>query len=69
MLDHYKNLLGTKVGRTRTINWNLLNLPIVDDANLDAPFMEQEIKPAISELPSEKAPGRMVLQVRFTKSC
>jgi hypothetical protein len=69
LLFHYKNLLGTKAGRTRTLNWDLLNLPMVDGVNLDAPFTEQEIKLAISELPSEKAPGPDGFTGAFYKSC
>jgi len=42
---------------------------MVDEANLDAPFTEQEIKLAISDLPLEKAPGPNGFTGAFYKSC
>jgi hypothetical protein len=69
MYSHFKNLLGTKLQREETINWDLLELPHLSEACLDAPFTEAEIKRVVAELPTEKAPGPDGLTGLFYKSC
>ena len=66
--DHYKTLLGTKVSRARSLNWDVLQLPEIEEG-LDDPFTEEEIKKAISCLPSDKAPGPDGFTGAFYKSC
>ena len=66
--DHYKTLLGTKVSRARSLNWDVLQLPVIEEG-LDDTFTEEEIKQAISCLPSDKAPGPDGYTGCFFKVC
>jgi hypothetical protein len=62
--------LGTSEHRQATINWNDIQLPrLLDQAQLDRPFTEDEIKAAISELPADKAPGLDGFTRVFYRSC
>jgi hypothetical protein len=63
--DYFQSILGTAEHCQVTINWSELHLPVLHENMLDAPFGEDEIKQAIEDLPSEKVPGRMVLQEPF----
>jgi hypothetical protein len=50
---HFHNILGEKMQRRVTLNWEALNLPQVTDRHhLDEPFTEHEIRNAINELPA-----------------
>jgi hypothetical protein len=53
MCNYFKNWIGTKLQREEAINWDLLEMPCLADAYLDAPFIEAEIKRAIYDLPTK----------------
>jgi hypothetical protein len=55
--SHFTAFMAAPSQRTCVINWPALNLPRVDLSHLDKPFDENEIKFAISQLPSDSAPG------------
>ena len=55
--EHFTDLLGIFKTRQETINWDRVNLTKHDLTHLEEPFTEQEVKDAIMELDSEKAPG------------
>lgn len=67
--DHYNSLLGSKAQRGCTFNWNSLNLSSINGSDLDNTFTENEIFDAISQMPSEKAPGPDGFTIVFYKSC
>jgi hypothetical protein len=69
MHNHFKNLLGKKVQRQETINWDMLELPQLPTQCLESPFSEFEIGKAIVELPTEKASGPNGFTCLFYKSC
>lgn len=54
---YFTQKLGSFVIREKSLNWSSLDLPTVDLSDLDEEFFEEELKEAISDLPSEKAPG------------
>lgn len=43
ILDFYSNLIGTEVGRDRTVDLDALEMPNYDLEELDNPILEQEI--------------------------
>ncbi|KAF8718363.1 hypothetical protein HU200_025343 [Digitaria exilis] len=55
--NHFQNTLGRKETRSCSFSWEDLELATVQLSTLDAPFTEEEIWGAISQMPSEKAPG------------
>lgn len=55
--EHFNSILGSSEARRCTINWQELQLPIVDAEGLDALFREEEIWAAVIVSPAEKAPG------------
>ena len=57
IFDHFSLLLGTNTPRTASLNWNLLDLPSHDLQHLDVPITQEEIKTAVFQAHSEKAPG------------
>ena len=62
-------MLGNAIGREETINWDRVNLTRQDLSHLEEPFSEQEVKEAIMELHSEKAPGPDGFIEKFFKCC
>ncbi|CAN6230203.1 unnamed protein product [Urochloa humidicola] len=54
---HFTSIFGEHRARQAAINWDQLNIQQHELSSLDAPFTEEEIKTAIFESPSEKAPG------------
>ena len=62
ILRYFAAALGTRENRTCTFNWEDLELETVQLDGLDREFSEREIWNAISQMPAEKAPGRMVLR-------
>jgi hypothetical protein len=58
----FHNMIGTTMGWLTTLNWLELNLSqLPEHHHLDDHFTEAKIKRAIMELPTEKAPGLMIL--------
>jgi hypothetical protein len=58
--DYFSKLMGRKVPRSKTLNWERLALANVQEElgiELDWPFTEREIECAVHSLPSGKAPG------------
>lgn len=57
IFDHFSNALGRGARREKDLNWDNLNFPELELQELGAPFTKDEVKSAINEMPSEKAPG------------
>jgi hypothetical protein len=56
LYDHFSSILGTAEQRLSSFQWDELELPQLPVNQLDAPFSEDEVRKAIVELPTEKAP-------------
>jgi hypothetical protein len=67
--DHFSNHLGFPTCRQNTLNWETLRLQTHDLRDLDNDITESEIERAISEMPSEKAPGLDGYIGGFFKRC
>jgi hypothetical protein len=57
LFSFYNNLLGTPVPPNRFLNFQELGIPSLDLSTLEDMFTEVEIWQAITQLPSDKAPG------------
>ena len=55
--DHFTEVMSTPPEATLDINWDLLNIPRYNLNHLEESFSEEEVRRAILQLPSEKAPG------------
>jgi hypothetical protein len=69
---YFSGLIGNKVPRTRTVNWDRLALSTIQvtpGLELDRPFTETEIESAIKSLPTGKAPGPDGFTAEFYKHC
>lgn len=66
---HFNDIIGTRIGRRCTLDWESLDLSVIDGSTLDHPFTLDEIKLTIDELPTEKAPGSDGFTGIFYKSC
>jgi hypothetical protein len=71
--DFYDKLLGTSEPREHTINLLELGIPTHththDLADLDSPFMEEEVWLTIKQLPSDKALDPDGFTGHFYKAC
>lgn len=68
--DHFTKLLGTKERRTKSVDWDMIHLPrLQDGAGLDNPFTEDEVWAAICASPAEKAPGPDGFSGSFFRAC
>jgi hypothetical protein len=54
---HFGEMFGTKQTRHVYLNWEALNYPTFDLADLEAEIIGEEVKAAISCIPKENAPG------------
>lgn len=54
--EHFKATMSRPTTRTRTFDWDSLQLPVIDLSHLDDAFTEEEILRAISQIPQDKAP-------------
>ncbi|XP_066373323.1 uncharacterized protein [Miscanthus floridulus] len=57
LFAHFNGLLGSPAQRSRTVRFDLLNLPTLDLSALDVCFTEDEIWAVVRDIPAEKAPG------------
>jgi hypothetical protein len=55
--NHFKSVLGTRVARVHDFNWDELNFPLTDLNALGDLLSEAEVKSAIDQMPTDKAPG------------
>ncbi|KAG2650224.1 hypothetical protein PVAP13_1NG173519 [Panicum virgatum] len=55
--DHFTEVMSTPPEATLDFNWDLLNIPRYNLNHLEESFSEEEVRQAILQLPSEKAPG------------
>jgi hypothetical protein len=55
---HFGELLGTKHHRAFSLNWEELNYPSFNLADLEVDITGEEVKRAISDTPKENAPGQ-----------
>ena len=67
--SHFSTTLGRPNPSTLSFNWESLALPSHNLIGLDDPFLEEEVKEAISDMPSDKAPGPDGFNGKFYKSC
>jgi hypothetical protein len=61
--------LGSAQQREATLNWDFLNIQSHDLRQLDDPLQEEEIRLAVFESPSEKAPSLDGFIGLFYKTC
>jgi exonuclease III len=54
---HLNAIMGTSVQCTERFDWARLNLPTSDLSDLDVPFSLEELKRAVFDTPTDKAPG------------
>ena len=66
---HYEGCLGTAEPRKTTFNWEELGYHARDLSALEAPFLLDELKKAIFDMPREKAPGPDGFIGLFFRSC
>ena len=67
--DHFRQHLGTTIGRPATFNWSSLGYQAHDLSSLEEPFSQQEIKDTIDSMPMDKAPGPDGFTGIFFKEC
>jgi hypothetical protein len=65
----YINLLGVAKHREFTLNLGSCHRDMDDLGELDLPISEDEVRSAVSSLPSDRAPGPNGFTGRFYKSC
>jgi hypothetical protein len=67
--NHFKSILEARVARVHDFNWDELNFPLMDLHVLGDPVTEAEVKSAIDQMPSDKAPGPDGYTGAFFKKC
>jgi len=61
--------MGRPPQRSTDLNWDAIDITQHDLRGLDTPFTEEELKNAINQMPSDKAPGPDGFTGAFLKSC
>jgi hypothetical protein len=69
LLNHFTNLMGSRMPASADLNWEDLHLPTANLAHLEAGFSMDELKIAIDGLHGEKAPGPDGFSANFFKKC
>lgn len=70
--DYFTSILGTRVLRSKSLDWNRLGLSTVQEIvglELDRPFSEEKVAYAVSSLPNDKAPRPDGFTNDFLKQC
>jgi hypothetical protein len=67
--NHFQSIMGTKVACTHDFNWDEFNFTSKELHSLGDPFSEEEVKCAIDQMPSDKAPARTASPGFFFKKC
>jgi hypothetical protein len=67
--NHFQTIMGTRVAPSNDFNWEELNFATTDLHSLGDPFTEEEVKCAINQMPSDKAPGPDGFTGMFFKRC
>lgn len=66
--NHMNNIIGTNVPCVERFDWNRLNLPKPDLSDLDRPFSEDEVRKAILDSATDKAPGPDGFSIGFFRT-
>jgi hypothetical protein len=69
IFDHFSQTLGRPPPRPLDFNWEALNPTAHLLENLGLPFTEAEIKEAVEDMPTDKAPGPDGFSIAFFRSC
>jgi hypothetical protein len=67
--SHFTAAIGRVNPRPISFNWDALNLPSLNLEGLDDAFTEKEVKEAIMDMPTDKAPGPDGFNGKFFKTC
>ncbi|XP_071679219.1 uncharacterized protein [Lolium perenne] len=65
---HMNNIIGTNVPCLGRFDWNKLNLPKPNLSDLDSPFSEEEVRKAIFDSATDKAPGPDGFSITFFRT-
>jgi hypothetical protein len=68
IFDHFSQSLGRPPPRQLDFNWEALNLTAHLLENLGFPFNGAEIKEALDDMPTDKAPGPEGFSIAFFRS-
>ena len=68
MLEYFESWIGTKAERPFSINLNNIGVQARDISELDTPISPEEVKQAINDINSDKAPGPDGFTALFFKS-
>jgi hypothetical protein len=67
--NHFSSVMGRENTRTIDFNWESLHFDEPSLSNLGAPFSEEEVLRAITQMPSDKAPDPDGFTGAFFKKC
>jgi hypothetical protein len=67
--DHFEAFLARPAQRTIDLDWDILNLPILDCSMINGPISEEEVHVALKQLPGDKALGLDGFTGAFYKAC
>jgi hypothetical protein len=68
-VEYFSKAVGSRVQRTRRIDWEAIGYSEHNLEDLDIPFTEKEVIDIIKEIPAEKAPGPDGYIGLFYKKC
>jgi hypothetical protein len=67
--EHFNNIIKKGPQRSRNFNWNIIPTPPCDLSDLDAPFLEEEVKAVVDDTACDKAPEPDGFTGAFFKAC